>query len=82
MLSCCVPGSCAVLIEFEAVLYLFTLIYRVSQGCGLCCVELRLCCMPTPLSPSVCTPQDIVMMCQSLEKVFDQKILGMPKEVS
>lgn len=29
------------------------------------------------VSPS----QDVVMMCQSIEKLFEQKILGMPKEV-
>ena len=26
-------------------------------------------------------PQDVVMMCQAIEKLFEQKILAMPKEV-
>lgn len=25
--------------------------------------------------------QDVVMMCQTIEKLFDQKLLAMPKEV-
>ena len=29
-----------------------------------------------------CVLQDVVMMCQTIEKLFEQKLQAMPKEVS